>query len=281
MDSASLRGVTVLVTGATGFIGAIWTGIMAKAQPPQSAALPPSFEVASVRANRSGERIMLFQPQRGGRFTATNCSLGLLIQYAYDVMQFQISGAPAWVKSDRYDIAAKAEGDRQVREIRAMLQRLLEDRFQLKYHWDTKEAAVYYLVVSKAGKLREAEPGDCPPPLSAPSSRSAGPPDAPCGSLMNSPGHTKGYKLTAGDLAGSLSFFLGRLVLDKTALTGKYDIALQWTPEPVQTQSAAPPEAGPPSIFTALQEQLGLKLESAKGPVKTLVIDHGARPSEN
>jgi uncharacterized protein (TIGR03435 family) len=265
MDSASLRGVTVLVIGATGFVGAIWTGIMARAQPPQSAASPLSFEVASVRANRSGGRIMLFQ----------------LIQYAYDVMQFQISGAPAWVKSDRYDIAAKAEGDRQVREIRAMLQRLLEDRFQLKYHWDTKEAAVYYLVVSKAGKLREAEPGDCPPLLSAPSSRFAGPPDAPCGSLMNSPGHTKGYKLTAGDLAGSLSFFLGRLVLDKTALTGKYDIALQWTPEPVQTQSAAPPEAGPPSIFTALQEQLGLKLESAKGPVKTLVIDHVARPSEN
>jgi uncharacterized protein (TIGR03435 family) len=109
---------------------------------------------------------MLFNPRRGGRFTATNCSLGLLIQYAYDVMQFQISGAPDWVQSDRYDIAAKAEGDPPVNEIRAMLQGLLEDRFQLKHHWETKEAPVYHLVVSKTGKLRESEPGDCPPPLS-------------------------------------------------------------------------------------------------------------------
>src|SRR5260370_37988859 len=110
-------------------------------------------------------------------------------------MQFQLSGAPAWVRSDRYDIGAKAEGDPQVSELRAMLQRLLENRFQLKHHWDTKEAAVYELVVSKAGKLREAEPGDCPPPLSGPGLRPGGPPDdAPCGGLRNSPGRTKGYK---------------------------------------------------------------------------------------
>ena len=281
--------VLLAIVGSTMFVGPILTGIIAKAQL-QSTASSPSFEVASIKANHSGERIMLFQPGRGGRFTATNCSLRLLIQYAYGVMQFQISSAPDWVKSDRYDIAAKVEGDPQVRELRAMLQRLLEDRFQLKHHLDTKEAVVYDLVVSKAGKLREAEPGDCPPPLSAPSSRPGGPPDdAPCGSLRKSPGHTKGYKLTTGELAGSLSFLLGRLVLDKTALTGKYDIDLHWTPESVQMQSSAPPEAGPPppveptgpSIFTAVQEQLGLKLKSAQGPVKTLVIDRVERPSEN
>jgi uncharacterized protein (TIGR03435 family) len=99
--------------------------------------------------------------------------------------------------------------------------------------------------------------------------------------LKNSPGRTKGYKLTAGDLAGSLSFFVGRLVLDKTGLTGTYDVDLEWTPERVQMQSLATSEESPPSIFTALQERLGLKLESAKGPVKTLVIDHVERPSEN
>ncbi len=107
--------------------------------------------------------------------------------------------------------------------------------------------------------------------------------------LRNSPGHTKGYKLTADDLAGSLSFFLGRPVRDKTALTGKYDIELQWMPESVQMQPAAPPEAGPtppvegtgPSLFTALQEQLGLKLKSGQGPVKMLVVDGVERPSEN
>jgi uncharacterized protein (TIGR03435 family) len=185
-------------------------------------------------------------------------------------MEFQIIGAPHWVKSDRYDISAKADGDPQVREMPALVQRLLEDRLQLKYHWETRESAVYHLVVSKAGKLRDSEPGGCPPTA-----------DAPCGALRNSPGNTKGYHLTAADLAGSLSLFLGRFVLDKTGLIGKYDISLQWTTERIQLQSPAGAAESSPSIFTALQEQLGLKLEASKGPVKTLVIDHVERPSEN
>jgi uncharacterized protein (TIGR03435 family) len=244
-----------------------------------------SFDVASIKPNQSGERTMLYQPGRGGRFTATNCSLNLLIQYAYDVVRYQISGAPEWVVSDRFDVSAKAERDTEIREIPAMLQRLLEDRFQLKYHWDTKEAAGYSLVVSKAGKLREAHPGDC----SVPNSSATTFPDAPCGALRNSPGHTQGNKLTAGELAGSLSFFVQAFVLDTTNLAGRYDIDLQWAPESVRMQSPAPPEAGPlspvestgPSIFTALQEQLGLRLEPARGPVKILVIEHVQRPSEN
>ena len=223
---------------------------------------------------------MLYQPGRGGRFTASNCSLNLLIQYAYGVLRYQISGARDWVQSDRYDIAAKAEGDPQVPEMPAMVQRLLEDRFQLKYHWETKEAAGYYLVVKKTGQLRQAEPRGCPPGKF---------PSAPCGALRNSPGHTQGNQLTAAQLAGSLSFFVQGFVLDKTNLTGKYDVELQWTPEPIRMQSSTPPGTGPlpldqatgSSIFTALQEQLGLKLESAKGPVKTLVIDQAERPSEN
>jgi uncharacterized protein (TIGR03435 family) len=162
-----------------------------------------------------------------------------------------------------------------------MLRSLLEDRFQLKTHWETREAAVYDLIVSKAAKLKEAQPGDCPPFLHTPSSRPGeSPDDAPCGSLMNVPGHTKGYKLTSADLAGGLSFFLGRLVHDKTGLTGKYDIELQWTPDEALLQSS-PPESGPPSIFTAIQQQLGVKLESARGPAKILVIDHIERPTEN
>jgi uncharacterized protein (TIGR03435 family) len=162
-----------------------------------------------------------------------------------------------------------------------MLRNLLEDRIQLKTHWETRKAAVYDLIVSKAGKLREAEGGECPSILDAPSSRPDAPPnDAPCGGLMNVPGHTKGYKLTPSDLAEGLSFFLGRPVRDKTGLTGKYNIELEWTPDGALLQSP-PPEAGPPSIFTALQQQLGLKLESAKGLVKTLVVDHVARASDN
>jgi uncharacterized protein (TIGR03435 family) len=97
--------------------------------------------------------------------------------------------------------------------------------------------------------------------------------------LRNSPGHTKGIKLTAGDLAASLSFLLGKTVVDKTGLTGKYDVELEWTPERVQMAGAT--ENGPPGIFTAMQEQLGLKLESGKGPVRMMVVDRVERPGEN
>jgi uncharacterized protein (TIGR03435 family) len=104
--------------------------------------------------------------------------------------------------------------------------------------------------------VREAQPGDCPSVLDTPNSRTGEPPDdAPCGSLLSAPGHTKGYRLTSADLAGGLSFFLGKLVRDKTGLRGKYDIELQWTPDGALLQSP-PPESGPASIFTALQQQL-------------------------
>jgi hypothetical protein len=192
---------------------------------------PLSFEVASIKANRSGDGIQRFQPSAGGRFTALNCSPNILIEYAFQIKRFEISYAPDWVRSDKYDMVAKSEGDPEIRDMPGMVQRLLEDRFQFRHHWETKEGAGYDLVVSKPEKLRESEPGDCPPIASA---------KAPCGYLPNTP----------------------------------------WTPEPVLLQST-PPEPSGASIFTALQEQLGLKLESAKGPVKTLVIDHIERPSDN
>ena len=221
---------------------------------------------------------MLFQPRRGGKFTATNCSLNLLISYAYDVMQSQIASTPAWVKSDRFDVTANAENDLPLDVIRAMLRRLLEERFQLKSHWEARPGVVYALSVSRPGKLQEAR-GDCPGILTDPASQTNTPPDdAPCGGLRNTPGRTKGYRLTTEQLAGSLSFFLQRPVVDKTGLTAKYDIELEWTPEATLMQTQ---DAGPPSIFAALQEQLGLKLKSAKGPVRVLVVDHVTRPSEN
>jgi uncharacterized protein (TIGR03435 family) len=259
--------------------GLFWTAMAANAQSSETAGPPPSFEVASIRANRSGDGIRnRFHLGHGGSFTATNCSLRLLIRYAFQIFPFQIAGAPGWVQSDGYDIAAKSAGDPPVSAFPPMLRSLLEDRFQLKTHWETREAAVYDLIISKVGKLREAQPGDCPSYLDTPTGEP--PDDGLCGELMNVPGHTKGYKLTSTDLAVGLSFFLGRLVRDKTGLTGKYDIELQWTPDEALQQSP-PPEAAPPSIFTALQQQLGLKLESARGPVKTLVVDHVARPSDN
>ena len=168
-------------------------------------------------------------------------------------------------------MAAKAEGNPPIAEYPAILQHLFEARFQLRVHWETKEAGIYNLVVSKPGKLREADPGDCPPPGSTD--------ESPCGSLPNSPGNTRGRKLTADELAGNLSFFVQKSVVNKTNLTGRYDIELHWTPDSVRMQTSDDPTG--PSIFTALQEQLGLKLEASKGPVKMLVIDQVEKPSDN
>lgn len=259
----------------------------------QAAPPRPEFEVASIKLNKSADRRIMLMPARGGRFTATNVPLQFLLEEAYRIKDFQLSGAPAWLMSERYDITAKAEGDPGFDAMLPMLQALLEDRLQLKFHRESKELAVYALVVSKAGKLHEAE-GECgpmpsgPPPPPEPGKL----PAAPCGGFFMFPGHLSGQKVPITQLIDTLSRFSGRIVLDKTNLTGKYDIDLQYTPE--QGQFQAPPGPPPPgmpplppidpngpSLFTALQEQLGLKLESQKGPVEMMVIDHVERPSEN
>ncbi len=259
----------------------------------QSAAPRPAFDVASIKLNKSADPRVMVRPARGGRFTATNIPLQFLITLAYGVKDFQISGAPPWLTSERYDIEAKAEGDPGIETLGPMLQTLLEDRLQFKYHRETKEVPVYALVVAKAGKLHQAE-GECgprasgPPPPPEPGKT----PTPPCGGFFMFPGRLGGQKVAITQLIDSLSRFTGRTVLDQTNLTGKYDINLEYTPE--QGQFQAPPGGAPnglpplppsdpngPSLFTALQEQLGLKLESQKGPVEILVIDHVERPSEN
>jgi uncharacterized protein (TIGR03435 family) len=178
-------------------------------------------------------------------------------------------------------------------EMLPMIQAMLEDRLKLKVHHETKEQPVYALLVAKAGKLHEAQ-GECgprpstPPPPPEPGKL----PTAPCGGFFMFPGRLSGQKVGIAQFIESLSRFTGRIVLDKTNLTGKYDIDLQYTPD--AGQFPTPPGGGPaglpplpqadpngPSLFTALQEQLGLKLESQKGPVEMMVIDHVERPSEN
>jgi len=204
----------------------------------------------------------------------------MLIHYAFQVQPYQITRAPGWIKSEHYDVDAKPAETHPTDDIPPMLQVLLEDRFQLKYHWETREQPGYDLVVVKPGKLRASViKGDCPPPLS----NSDGlPKDAFCGGLPNSPGHTKGYNLTASDLAGSLSWLLSKPISDKTNLTGRYDVELRWTPESVEMRSNASSEQDVPTIVTAIQEQLGLKLQPSKVPVRVLVIDHiEKKPSDN
>jgi uncharacterized protein (TIGR03435 family) len=238
----------------------------------------PSFEVASIRLNKSADSRGSVLPAPGGRFTASNVPLQYLVAAAYGIKQnFQLSGAPAWLLSERYDIEAKAAGDPSFDAMLPMLQTLLEDRLQLKFHRETKEMQVYALAVSKPGKLRESE-AEC--------GEQDKPAVSPC-RFMIMPGHLGGQKETIGQLVDALSRVTDRVVLDKTNLTGKYDISVDYTPE--QSQFEAPPGVTPAppidsngaSLFTALQEQLGLKLESQKGPVDILVIDHVERPSEN
>jgi len=230
-------------------------------------------------------------------------TLKFLITMAYDVKDFQVSGGPSWVNSERYDIDAKEPDsiaqimEKLPREQRglladSMLQSLLADRFQLKLTRGTKDMPAYALVVAKSGpKLQEAKPVDTP--AEAPS----GPNGHPHGPMMRmGRGEINGQGVPLSFLASVLSQQLGRTVLDKTGLKGNYDLTLKWTPEQGEgmmmagpgpggggppPDGAPPPDASGPSIFTALQEQLGLRLEATKAPAEVLTIDHVERPSEN
>ncbi len=309
-----------LATAVTLVALALFSSARAGAQPPQNAVgqasatgsaqsaptatLPTSasFEVASIKPNHSGDR-RFFVSWQPGRFNANGMTLKFLITMAYDVKEFQVSGGPSWVNTERYDIDAKEpdsiaqELDKLPREQRSpladsMLQSLLADRFQLKLTRGTKEMPAYALVVAKGGpKLQEAKPVDTQ--ADAPS----GPGGHPHGPMMRmGRGEVSGQGVAAAFLASVLSQQLGRTVLDKTGLKGNYDFTLKWTPEQGEgmmmagpgpggggppPDGAPPPDASGPSIFTALQEQLGLRLEPTKAPAEVLTIDHVEHPSEN
>ena len=253
----------------------------------------PAFDVVSVKQNKSETHMIRVMMKPDG-YAATNVSLKMLIEEAYGIREDLISGAPGWVDSTRFDIDAKVAGTNvddlkkfKPEQRMSMLRPMLADRFQVKVHTETKTLPVYELVVAKGGsKLKEATPGDIY------TNGIKGPDGVAHGGMMRmSRGEVTGQALAVESLVNMLSRQLQRTVIDKTGLTGKYDFTLQWTEEnsdPMfkggdgNQQKAEPaPDATGPSIFTALQEQLGLKLQSAKGPVETLVIDHVEMPSEN
>jgi uncharacterized protein (TIGR03435 family) len=216
----------------------------------------PAFEVASVKVDRSGggggQRRL-----NGHGLEFTNSTLQACIRWAYDVRDFQISGAPGWLNSDRYGILAKAAANTSTPQLRLMLQALLEERFKLQLHRETRELPVYSLVVGKGGaKLHKTT-----------SESSA---------ANDQRGLIADRGATMVMLANQLSTVLERIVMDKTGLTERYDFELEWAPG-LEADSGSGP-----SVFTAIQEQLGLKLESTKGEVEVLVIDHVERvPTEN
>jgi uncharacterized protein (TIGR03435 family) len=223
---------------------------------------------------------------------ATGTFLKLLIQYAYGLKTTElISGLPGWTDSERFDVEARTDADTveaqkklskedASAQRRLMMQTLLADRFQLKVHHETKLLPMYQLVVAKGGfKLKDADPDDTYP------NGFKSPDGIAHGNMMAiQNGQLTAQAIPVSTLSNQLSQQLHRQVVDKTGLTGKYDFTLQWNPEDMDgpaAQDASSTANSAPSIFTALQEQLGLKLEAVKGPVDTIVVDHVEMPSEN
>ena len=233
-----------------------------------------SFEVAAIKLSQpaAGERQFTgFQTPGGGRLNTVNTSLRMLITFAYNVKDYQLSGGPGWANSETYDITAKAEQNATPAQLRLMLQALLKDRFKLVLHHETKDAPVYELLVAKGGpKLQED--------TASPGSRMG----------MRGPGAVTAERASVAMFAQLLGTLTGRPVVDKTGLTSTYAFMLNWTPDVGEGgprgpggPDVAPPDSNGPSLFTAIQEQLGLRLQSAKGPVENLVIESVERPSAN
>jgi uncharacterized protein (TIGR03435 family) len=220
----------------------------------------PAFEVASIRAvpaNRGG--MTSISAYGEPRFTATNITLELLIAIAYRIDGKNILGKPEWLDSALFDVAAKPEGDAGLSydQLRPLLQQLLQQRFHLTVHRETKETSGYALVVAKDGTKLKANK------------------EEPVGTAFIMLDELRGPNISMEVLAGLLSRPVDRPVVDRTALAGSYDITLHFAPEN-STDSTLP------SIFTAVQEQLGLKLVPQKVPVERLTIDHVDRePTDN
>ena len=251
----------------------------------QSAAAPPApaFDVASIRQNITSTdgHHHIYNDHSESHFRTVNVSLEDLVQYAYGLPKTQILGGTAWFDSTTFDIDAKSDAavDAQLKGLpddearkrkMLMVQALLADRFQFKAHQETRELPVYALVVAKGG------------PAFKPSDANGTTVSITTGSGINRI-HVQGSDNTIDLLARELAQQLGRVVVDKTGIDARYDITLRWTPDdrPAPLLNGAPDPSAPPGIFTAIQEQLGLKLESTKGPVPVLVIDHIAMPSDN
>ncbi len=225
-----------------------------------------SFEVASIRPNVSGEGGS-YSSTQSGRFIGRNLTLRDLIEHAYGVMEWQISG-PTWILSDRFDVTAKPPAGTSGDQFEAMMQNLLAERFKLQIHREQRERAVYALVVAKTGLKAMAAPGDGK------------------ASTNWSRDHMSAQHMSMASFAERLSRVADRPVVDATGVQGAFNFELKWTPENAQAKPAENTGTqladAPPGLFTAIEEQLGLKLEPRKAPVEILVVDHAEKvPGEN
>jgi uncharacterized protein (TIGR03435 family) len=236
------------------------------------------FEVATIKPtaiDRAGARYMRMQTAR--QFAAKNYTLRVILAAAYNLTPRAVSGGPAWVDSDHYDILAEVPGAPRptLVEQMSMLQKLLSDRFNLRLHREKKEFSVYVLTVAKGGPKLTASTLDTSP---------EGPPPLVF-TLSPDRARLPARNATMGELAWVMQrAAVDRPVLDKTGLLGRYDFDLEWTPDETQFGGNVPtgnPEPPKPDLFRAMEQQLGLRLEAGRGPVETLVIDEARRPSEN
>ena len=260
MNTGAFRHLLTLIVAALSLLG----------QP-----APQSFEVASVKPANPTDPIFGLRVQPG-RFSVTNATLEMLVGFAYSLPNSQVVGAPKWATSDGFTIEATLpsgqpalSGNAAFADVTPRLQTLLSERFKLAVHKENRELGVYELVVARGGPKMTASADGKPP------------------------GRRVGWGELSGSmpvplLAATLSQSLDRPVIDKTRLPGNFDIALVYTPEVGEGarfanagQPQVPSDASRPPLFTALREQLGLELRSARAPVEVLVIDHGEKPDSN
>jgi uncharacterized protein (TIGR03435 family) len=251
-----MRSRRIMIACAGIAVGVVLFGAAANAQEPlgfEDASIKPIPGFVNARGNASGPRI-----------TLSGYALEGLIMEAYHLEAWQLSGGPAWRDTDRFEIIAKAPGEASPTpvQVREMLRSLLEERFKLKVHRETKEGPIYALVVEKNGpRLKKSTASDL--------SYSAGGPRGVVKLIFKK----VSMNFFANQIASQAQ--LGRPVLDRTGLAGEWDFELTFV------QGAASPDSDLPDLFTALREQVGLKLESQKGPVEKLIIDRAERPSAN
>lgn len=252
----------------------------------------PSFDVVSVKTNRSNSPNQSMRLLPGGRAVVTNTPLQRLILAAYELLPQQLAGGPGWVDSDRFDVVAQASeefepampGGAPGRPAQ-MLQRLLAERFKLVVHTETREQSVYELTMASVdaglGPRISAAKVDCMALMIA-AGRGNGtlPPTSQCGG-SGGPGRISMRGAMMASFVRSLSALTGRIVQDRTGLTGGFDFDLDFAPESGAAPDASAPGASGASLFTALEEQLGLKLRPTRGQVQVVVIDRVEHPTED
>ena len=239
--------------------------LSAQQAPPAPAGETASFEVASVKPNKSGASNAVPSSRANGSYSVSNVALKSIIANAYEVRIFQIAGDPAWLTSERFDIIARGREGTPDRLRPAMLRTLLAERFKLAAHFETREQQVYALVLARSDgrlgpRLKPAAPGSKP--------------DMPLTSAGNGIGRIDGKTVLMDDFTRVLANDFRQMLINRTGLNGRFELDLQFTPD-----SSPVPAPEFPSIFTAVQEQLGLRLQSERAPVPVLVIDSVQRPT--